>query len=226
MRHRGGAAPHRRYDLRAELKQERELRQATEAKFAPDSCKQTAESCRSRDFDKIEEAERQDMAEVNMLRRELRKLDIKLAAMERTSDTARLRTDLAAGMDILMRQAVEVARHAAEEKCEVLLRDEAAAAPCTQSTVDELARKAMDKLGVRESLALQKYRLELLNTRVADVEAKLNRRPEQQESRPVPPPVLEVRRRGLEIFDCSPSQITVAVRHHDPRVSMGGEALR
>jgi len=223
-------------ELRTELQHERELRQATEDKFAQDLCRHAAElehAAESRDLSELEQAVRDDMtqmdsdlrllkgsmrksdphsrsndAETKLLRQEMSKLDIKLAAVKRTSeDTTGLRAELAAGMDRIVRRAQE----AAEEKCKLLLQETASAAPKMESGVDELARNAMDELGASHSKLLETvsshtHRLEMLHARIDFLEGRLNNfPPKRPESPPMTPPVLQIRRRGLEIFDCSPN---------------------
>jgi chromosome segregation ATPase len=236
-------------ELRTELQHERELRQATESKLSEDLRKHAAESRGSRDLLRLEEeilVARKDMdssppldfvpgspksdprrarndGDLKMLRQQLSKLDVKLAAVKRTSDdTSRLRSELAEGMDRIARQAVGAAREAAEEKCKTL--KEMLTVPASrESTVDEVARNGMDELGAShsqllETLASQNHRLELLNARIEDMEGKRPPRQERRQSRPEPqerrqsrpeplpvvPPVLHIRRRGLDIFDCEP----------------------
>jgi len=227
-------------ELRTELQHERELRQSTEVKLTADLHKHAAESCKSRDLRNLEEAVREDMlqldsdlrldlsqpstpkseprrtrsdADVKMLRQQLSKLDVKLTAVKRTSDdTLRLRAELAEGMDRMMRQAVEAARDAAEEKYKLLLGESAAAtADRTESAVDELARNAMDELGAShgqllETLAAQTYRLEQLDARVEKNEGKPREKQLQRPESPAPmaPAMLHGRRRReLDLFDCS-----------------------
>jgi len=204
-------------ELRTELQHERELRQATESKLSEDFRKHAAESRGSGDLLNLEEAVRQDVdsnlrldiiqgsmpksdprrtrndADMKMLRQQLSKLDVKLAAEKRTSDdTPRLRGELAEGMDRIARQAVGAALDAAEERCKLLL----AVPPRTESAVDEVARNAMDELGAShsqllETLASQNHRLEVLHARIEDIEGKhQKKRRESRQSRPEPLPLV------------------------------------